>query len=335
MAAYTDGDIIDISRRLLRIPDGVSVRLVPIARGGSERVFFRLFWDETTVIFIHFNPERQENNYHVPIARFLDNIGIPVPAIIAYEPEASITIMEDLGDADLWSYRYAPWEKRRPLYQDTLTMISRLHQYPPDAVTKTGLTIMKGFDPDLYRWEQDYFRDNFLEAICRLKPEETYANAFVEELDSLARRLHGYEQRLIHRDLQSQNIMIYRSKPVLIDFQGMRMGNPLYDVASLLYDPYVELTDEERMVLLSHYYQISSPTLSWEEFHHLFYETGVQRLMQALGAYGFLGLKQGRTAFLDHLSGGLNHLRSALSEIETLPILKDIAAQCHHVVHNT
>jgi len=335
VVAYTDKDIIDIARRLLRIPGSVSVRLVPIARGGSDRVYYRLFWSEKTAIFIHFNPERQENHYHVPIARFLDRIRIRVPAIMAHDPEASVTIMEDLGDADLWSYRHAPWDERRSLYQDTLTTICRLHQYPLDTFTKTGLTIMNGFDPDLYRWEQDYFRDNFLVAVCRFRPEKAYAAAFVTELDELSRRLNSHEQRLIHRDLQSQNVMIYRNKPVLIDFQGMRMGNPLYDAASLLYDPYVELTDEERMALLTSYYQMSSPTLSWKEFQHLFYEAGVQRLMQALGAYGFLGLKRGRTAFLDHLAGGLSHLRSALSKIESLPILEDIAMQCRHVVHNT
>ena len=39
----------------------------------------------------------------------------------------------------------------------------------------------------------------------------------------------------------------------LIDFQGMRPGLAEYDLASLLYDPYVSLTNAERMELIEFY----------------------------------------------------------------------------------
>ena len=39
----------------------------------------------------------------------------------------------------------------------------------------------------------------------------------------------------------------------LIDFQGMRSGLAEYDLASLLYDPYVHLTGSERAELLEFY----------------------------------------------------------------------------------
>ena len=50
--------------------------------------------------------------------------------------------------------------------------------------------------------------------------------------------------------------------------------------------------------------------------------------MQALGAYGFLGLKKGLTAFLDHIPAGLANLRRAASHVPALPHLRELLAQC-------
>ncbi len=67
---------------------------------------------------------------------------------------------------------------------------------------------------------------------------------------------------LVHRDLQSQNVMIVNGEPVFIDFQGMRLGSPFYDLGSLLYDPYVEIGEAERVALLKYYYDLTRPPMA-------------------------------------------------------------------------
>jgi len=42
----------------------------------------------------------------------------------------------------------------------------------------------------------------------------------------------------------------------------------------------------------------------------------MQRLMQAMGAYGFLGLKLGRTKFLDSVSPASRTLAAVLRELD-------------------
>ncbi len=128
---------------------------------------------------------------------------------------------------------------------------------------------------------------------------------------------------LIHRDLQSQNIMILNSQPYLIDFQGMRTGSFFYDLASLLYDPYVTFGDEERLELLDYYYRISGCGLDWPCLNRMFHESAAQRLMQSLGAYGFLGLKKGLTSFLEHIPAALENLINAAANRGTSPAAGD------------
>jgi phosphotransferase family enzyme len=51
---------------------------------------------------------------------------------------------------------------------------------------------------------------------------------------NLAKRLASYRWVLVHRDFQSQNIIVWNEQAYLIDFQGVRPGLPQYDLASLL-----------------------------------------------------------------------------------------------------
>ncbi len=124
---------------------------------------------------------------------------------------------------------------------------------------------------------------------------------------------------LIHRDLQSQNVMIRNGEPFLIDFQGMRFGSPFYDLGSLLCDPYVNFPNGERDELLFFYYGLSKWNLDWTTFQNTFWEASAQRLMQALGAYGFLGQKKGLKAYLEHIPAGLHNLHLAASQVSSLP----------------
>ena len=156
---------------------------------------------------------------------------------------------------------------------------------------------MPAFGPELYRWERDYFREQCVTKTCGIRLTGEEDEALETELEALARRLLETPPVLVHRDLQSQNVMIRKGEPVLIDFQGMRFGSLFYDLGSLLYDPYVEIRDADRAALLRTYYDLSRPSQDWDEFETLFHLASAQRLMQALGAYGFLGRRTGEIPF--------------------------------------
>ena len=48
---------------------------------------------------------------------------------------------------------------------------------------------------------------------------------------------------LCHRDYHSRNLMLHDRRLYIIDFQDARMGPDTYDLASLLRDSYVDLTE--------------------------------------------------------------------------------------------
>lgn len=300
----------------------------PIKKGGSDRSFYRVTLPgEYTFIFMQYGTEVEENAYWVEINRFMGDLNIPVPRIIACDYRQRFLLIEDLGDTDLYSQRALPWHRRRPYYLMALSEIHRLHRH---ALTDlpANLKLTKGYDRSLYVWEQNYFRENFVDAVCKLQLSDALVRDWAAESTEFIDRLQSIPACLIHRDFQSQNILIKYDRPVFIDFQGMRSGNLFYDLGSLICDPYVTLTLNERSELIAFYYRIMQPEYSLDQFTNYFWEGAAQRLMQALGAYGFLGLKKNKTDFLQHIDGGIKNMVSAASQTETLPVLLEIAKTC-------
>jgi hypothetical protein len=302
--------------------------MIPIKKGGSDRNLFRIsLTDKKSFIFMHYGMEVEENLYWARIDSFLKGIAVSVPAIIAHDNVRHFILMEDLGNIDLWSYRNLDWTERRNYYFQVLKQIQRLHAYPLVSIP-ADLKLSESYGPRLYKWEQEYFLENFVQNVCKLELTEPFLDNLKMELNDLTGRLLKVSPCLIHRDFQSQNIMINNSEPVLIDFQGMRRGCLFYDLGSLICDPYVTFTAEERNELISFYYELMKPAYSRDEFENHYWEASAQRLMQALGAYGFLGLKKNKPAFLKHINNGLANLLIAVNHAPRLARLKDLAIQC-------
>jgi aminoglycoside/choline kinase family phosphotransferase len=325
--------MIVFARESLGLSESISLRLSPLKGRGSDRRFSRLKWDlKNSAILIHYDPKRIENTYYADIAAFLSDIKVPVPRLIHHDPIRCLILMEDLGETDLWSLRETLRKTLLGSYQKTLTIVHKLHSFPEKDFPSGRVRLMDDFGPDLYRWERNYFLDHFVRDVCRIELEPSFTKELEAELSSLAERLAGTKRSLVHRDLQSQNVMICGGEPFLIDFQGMRFGSPFYDLGSLLCDPYMNLSNHERDGLLSFYYRLMKLDLDWDTFQNIFWEASAQRLMQALGAYGFLGLGKGLEAYLDHIPSGLRNLHLASSQAASLPLLQELSHRCQRVI---
>lgn len=320
--------LISFARESLGLSPSDQSELIPLSGRGSDRSYYRFIWGIHSAILVQYESSRIENSYFADIAEFLFVNGIPVPRLLRHDKIGCRILLEDLGDADLWLLRNEPWERRRILYRKTLSAAHKLHSIPEAQFPSDRMRLMESFGPELYRWERNYFMENFASALCGIRIDAAGQKALEAELSVSAEKLSSGRRCLVHRDLQSQNVMICRETPFLIDFQGMRFGSRFYDLGSLLCDPYVHFADMERTELLSFYYGLSIKETDWEDFTETFWRASAQRLMQALGAYGFLALKKALPRYLDHVPNGLRNLRMAAENARTLPLLLDLCDEC-------
>ncbi len=125
-----------------------------------------------------------------------------------------------------------------------------LHQFITQDPVKR-LKLEPAFTASVYRWERELMathllKDTFGLRSCEIRPA-------MQDLQTVAARLVKAPRVLVHRDMQSSNILWHKEKPVFVDFQGMRPGPAAYDVASLLCDPYVMLPSKLQDKLLAYY----------------------------------------------------------------------------------
>jgi aminoglycoside/choline kinase family phosphotransferase len=299
----------------------------PIDKGGSDRKFYRIrLGASQSVILVKYSAAREENLRYAQIALFLNSLGVRVPQIYYHDQAEGLLWMEDLGDRDLFSFQSETWDVRRRLYESALNEVHILHREGMQRLADAGIPIEKEFDAQLYLWEQRYFFENCLRRHFDVAPQEIEPWLRHPSLVQAAEELGARPRVLVHRDFQSQNIIIREGAAALIDFQGLRPGLAAYDIASLLYDPYVELSEQQRGELAGYY--LEGAGSGEENFLHVLRLCAMQRLMQALGAYGFLGIDRGKTGFLKFIPRALDSLVCVTAEV---PILRDFSEWLRHL----
>ena len=285
---------------------------------GSERMFFRLGGDSIAVVYDDGN--RSENALYARQARWLASKGAPVPALEADLPREKLTVFEWAG------------VERKMKLADSIAVVESLASFNAlgAAAVAEKLDMMPAFDSETWKWERELFREHCLrERFGREMPE-----AVESELVRVAGILEREPRALVHRDFQSSNILWKNDRPRFIDFQGMRIGPAAYDLASFLYDPYVQLRPERERAALCEVYGKASGRADISEVLPF---AAVERLIQCLGAFGRLA-SVGQAQFTKWVLPALENLLAAADEadLEAVGALAEelIAAECHSREHH-
>lgn len=289
---------------------------------GSDRSFERLSVGKRSAILIRYDDQRRpENGRYAALSGALIAAGVRVPKVLLDLPEQKAVLFEDAGTRSLQD-ALAGMNRRNRLqhYRRVIEQIVILHGILPEDLP----SLEPPFSPALYRWEHDLFANHLLRDTLHLPPD-TIAIA-LKALAPYAECLLKQPPVPVHRDLQSSNILLRRGGPVIIDFQGLRLGAAAYDLASLLCDPYAMLDAEDRHALLDDY---AGRIPGGEAVRRAFVPAAVQRLSQALGAYGRLSALPATRRFARYISPACAMLTEILGEGPLFDLLKDVHPAGH------
>ncbi len=288
-----------------------------IGTGGSDRNYYRIRKDKETTVLMQCGPMDPEFERHIEYTRFFRKHSVPVPELLKVGSDKLEAEFEDTGDISLYSFMklFSEEAEIERIYRMVLDTAFKIHSIKDEKLSECPLLQDRIFEYNYFRWETDYFVECFLKAIKKM----TISNEaeFNGELDRLALKADSFHKTVIHRDFQSQNIMIGKGEKLrVIDFQGARIGPPAYDVASILWDPYYRLENNIRDRLLNYYIDMSSKGQAWfneRSFSESLITCRLQRHMQALGAYGFLSTMKKKKYFLKYVPEGVRLLKEDIS----------------------
>ncbi len=302
-----------------------------IGTGGSDRRYYRMRDERGSSVLVRFSKDDEDFHRHLAYTDFFRKCGIPVPELLKVEPERMEAEFEDLGDLSLysWSKCIRPENEVEAIYRKVMDIAVMIHTAATGHVAECPLMGERIFDYDHLRWETRYFMENFVSWIRHMRVKD--ASLMEGEFHRLAMKVDSFPKTVIHRDLQSQNIMVTRGGiPRLIDYQGARIGPPAYDIASLLWDPYYRLEGRLRERLLDYYIEQikerSGTDFNEGAFRDTLLSCRLQRHMQALGAYGFLSSVKGKKYFLKHVEEGVRLFKEDISTAkDEYPALYELA----------
>jgi aminoglycoside/choline kinase family phosphotransferase len=306
----------ELARRLRPDRFGPETRAFAIAEGGSDRLFIRVADAVEAAIVLSQPGAGWEFDSYVDVGRFLFGCGIGVPEIYGFDREAGAILMEDLGETHLEDALHAaPPGGIRSLYERAVELLVLLQTHATSEMNRSGFLAERPFDEAKLLAETDYFLEEFIGNYCPV----TIPASFDAERRYLVERLAAERPVFMHRDFQCRNIMVKDGRLRLVDFQTAHRGPGLYDAASLLKDAYHPLAGGMREDILEGYYRLLEPHgalghAGFETFRETFTLAGIQRDMQALAAFAKLGLRKGKTRFLESIPSGLELLEEGLRD---------------------
>jgi len=294
--------------------------LNPLAGDGSIRLFSRLSLpDEHNSFMVMENRPsteflKKENFAYLMIGRHLSGKGLQVPEIYSCDLNNGWFIMEDMGDVKLQNEVLRRDDSLR-LLEDVVELLFRMQTQGIDGFQKEWCCQTDRYDRFVMRnYESDYFRDSFLANYLEIKSQWPELE---EPFEHLAQKASTAECRYyLHRDFQSRNIMVLRDGFGVLDWQGGRIGPMGYDLASLLFDPYINITKKEKKYLYGRFisllkkYDPAQAGLFEKSFPYL----AIQRNLQILGAFAKLTKVLGKVYFKEYIPPALKSLEHLLDE---------------------
>ena len=300
--------------------------LQKIGNGGSDRVYTR----RNSKVILHYSAFEENVDRQIEITAAMKASGVNVPEIYSHDPLKRTVELQDLGDLTLqeWAADKAAGEQEKMLR----LVLEELWKFQFADEKQCPSIKDREFNIKVLRWESSYFLDRFIKRVCGINRDFTDLEA---EFQKLAEEVNALPKRIMHRDFQSANVMIHEGKPWFIDFQGAHWGPPFFDLASILRDPYTQYKFDSEKLLGEYLDRLCNKdaedsefpcAFTWKTIGRMYSDRavnlcGMQRHMQALGAYGFITHIRGKE-FLQFCRPAFDFLKSEVMAVaDEFPIL--------------
>jgi len=269
--------------------------VVKLKGDASSREYYR---DKiNNLIICHYHSDREGFEHFTQLQKLFVNNDIRSPKVL--HAEFPILIQEDLGDICLEMDASAEnYSKVIPILMDLQTLPTQFEFKKTES----------SFDKEKFLWEMNFA----VEHLNKLIPVR---NSFdlEKDLNAICEFITETPQCPCHRDFHSKNIMIKSDELYVIDFQDARLGPYLYDLVSLIEDPYVDLKTSEKESLKDQFLKLNAVHYD-KDFNLLYKATAIQRIFKACGSFASQFNLKKNDSYLSYLRPALLNLTHLLDD---------------------
>ena len=308
-------EIQNILANLSRSIGETPIDILPIAASGSARKYYRIVTDKRSVIGTY-SENTEENEAFIAFSKHFHDLGLNVPEVFAINAKRTCYLQSDFSDDNLFAHVQRSLmagglgENVIQLYKQALKHLVKFQCIGHQGLDYTKAYPTPNFDRQAILDDLNYFKYYFVKPHEEIDFNETRLGKDFEAFaDFVSQAPCDF---FMYRDFQSRNIMVNDGELYFIDFQGGRKGPLNYDVVSLLYQVKAQIPQAVRDELVQYYKQELRQFVNPEEVKFDLYQPYFVylRLLQVLGAYGFRGLIQKKSHFIESIPYALKELKT-------------------------
>ena len=282
----------------------MNYKLKKISGDASFREFYRVKKNNKTSIIVCAKKEKFKNLivYSV-VNKILNKNKILSPKLITNYYQENMIEITDLGEKSFYDYIKSKKNKLQD-YKKLIEVILKIQNIKLKKsyyFGKSKINFSKYSLSHLHK-ESDLFFDWYLKFTVKIKNLNKIKKVLKQELNNIFKKLYFKNNYFTHRDFHASNIMLYNKKFGVIDSQDAMIGNPLYDVASLIDDVRIKLPASLQDSLFKHYL-LKSKFNTKHEFYlrNDFDILSVQRNLKILGIFVRLYERDKKPNYLKYL----------------------------------
>ena len=278
-------------------------KILPITGDASFRSFFRIITKKSSKIIVVAKKEKYKNLIaYLAINNFLKKNKILAPRLFEYNFEKGIIVIEDFGDLSFYKVIIKKKNKLK-IYKKLVDLLIKIQKIKPKQKIKSIVGkshIIKKYSIKHLNQESDLFFDWYLPLFLNRKEAlnvKTKAKKFLKDLYS---KLNFSNSFFVHRDYHVQNLMKVGNKIGIIDSQDALIGNPAYDLVSLIDDVRINTSTKLKNQIYSYYLEKSSKIfrINSKKFLQDFNVLSVQRSLKIIGIFSRLFKRDKKKRYL-------------------------------------
>ena len=278
-------------------------RIEDLKGDASHRKFFRKYYDKNfTTILVEAKKEKFKNlEMYMAINEFLLKNKIKTPRLISENLKKNFIEIEDFGNI---SYDKIIKKKisKIGIYKELVNLLINIQKIKTKKkiLFKRKKYFLKIYTIKELNKESDLFFNWYLPLILKKKKSIKLKKIIKKKLNNLYKKIKLKNNFFTHRDFHASNLMKVKKKIGVIDTQDALLGNPSYDLVSLIDDVRVKTSSKEKKQIFDYYFKkcFSIYKKNKESFIHDFKIIAVQRNLKIIGIFARLFKRDKKAKYL-------------------------------------
>ena len=278
-------------------------KIIPIVGDASFRTFYRLVLNKSSKIIVLAKKEKYKNLIaYSLINRFLRDNKILAPKLYIHNYPKGIIVIEDFGDLSFYKILLKT-KNKLPIYKKLIDLLIKIQKIKPKSKIKNishKSHVMNKYTNKYLFKESDLFFDWYLPLFLKKKKVLEIKIRAKKILSKLYDRLNFSNSYFVHRDYHVQNLMKVGEKIGVIDNQDALIGNPAYDLVSLIDDARIKTSIKLKNQIYNYYLSKTSSfhRINSQKFLEDFNILSVQRSLKIIGIFSRLFKRDKKNQYL-------------------------------------